>query len=97
MDNQLAFDFSQAAPAIDGLHTWRAARHSALLALAREQSLPLGHQVRVEFENGPPLEGILYLNDEELFHPTRRVPHLHLRIGNATFHAHEISSCIRLD
>ncbi|GAB4176115.1 MAG: hypothetical protein Fur0032_16000 [Terrimicrobiaceae bacterium] len=66
-------------------------------ALAVKQGLPLGCRVRVDFENGPPLEGILFLDEQNLFIPQKRDGHLALRIGTAAFRANEIASCIRLE
>lgn len=98
MPDQLAFDFSEEPPhALQGFDQWRTVRLKALEELAAKQGLPLAHRVRVEFENGPPLEGILSLNEETLFAPVRKDAHLHLRIGTADFHADEIFSCVRLD
>ncbi len=98
MDDQLPIDFSAPPPAesADGISRWRADRRAEIEALAKKQGLPLGHRVCVTFENGPPLEGLLLLNEELLFAPRRPDARLHLRIGTADFHADEIASCIRL-
>lgn len=97
MSDQLAFDFNENGPSSGvGLEAWRANRRQAIETLAEKQGMPLGQRVRVEFENGPPLEGTLLLMEEVLFAPTRKDAHLHLRIGDADFHADEIISCIRL-
>lgn len=100
MPDQLAFEFSddsEPPPQGDGLHAWRNERRRQIEALARKQGLPIGHRVRVDFENGPPLEGLLVLNEELLFAPTGKQPDLHLRIGNADFHADEIAGCTRIE
>lgn len=80
-----------------GLDRWRENRQSAMEALAAREGIPLGHRVRVDFENGPPLEGILYLDKESLFLPTKREPHLMLRVGTSTFEKDDVAAIIRLD
>ncbi len=101
--DQLGFDFDPAASTgteiseSDGLAAWRAARREAMENLARKHGLPLGHRVRVDFACGPPLEGVLLLNEETLFLSDRRNPKLHLRIGTADFHADEIAACVQID
>jgi hypothetical protein len=100
MSDQLDFDFAgpgSGSPVPgSGLVRWRDERRAAMEALAAKQGLPLGQRVRVEFENGPPMEGLLLLDEEALFLPTKRDGHLALRIGTGTFHADEIAACIRL-
>ncbi len=104
MSGQLAFDFTDPAPELPGLAAespglaqWREERRAAMQALANKLGLPLGKKVRVEFENGPPLEGVLHLDEKSLFHPKKRNAQLALRIDSSTFHANEISSCVALD
>jgi hypothetical protein len=100
MPEQLNFEFSdrpESPPSGNALKTWREERRRQIESLAHKQGLPIGHHVRVDFENGPPLEGLLLLNEELLFSPEKSRPNLHLRIGNADFHADEILSCIRTD
>lgn len=100
MDDQLSFDFfewNKSWTMESGLDRWRAERKSALAILAGKRGLPLGNRVRVDFENGPPLEGFLFLDQENLNDPTNRAPRLRLRIGTATFHSDEISCCVRID
>jgi hypothetical protein len=96
MDDQLAFDFGAPA-ASDGLDDWRKERRARLAALADALGLPLGHRVRIEFATGSPLEGLLALDEEQLFVPIRRNAHLVLRIGDATFEARNVASCTTLD
>lgn len=101
--DQLGFNFDSRVSVIadpfqpDALTIWRAARREQMEKLAKKQGLPLGHRVRVEFACGPPLEGLLLLNEETLFVKDRRDPKLHLRIGTADFHADEISACVRIE
>ncbi len=99
--DQLGFNFDSAASSdeekLGGLAAWRAARREAMETLAKKQGLPLGHRVRVDFACGPPLEGILLLNEETLFLTERRNPKLHLRIGTADFHADEIAACVQME
>ncbi|MEI8309901.1 MAG: hypothetical protein WCH98_04005 [Verrucomicrobiota bacterium] len=99
MAGQLAFDFSESpgAESGDAIEAWRAERLTAIESLARKQGLPLGRQVRIDFWNGPSLEGLLVLDEEKLFVDSRRDPSLHLRIGSADFHANEIAACTALD
>jgi len=99
MAGQLAFDFSESPGAVSGagIETWRAERRTAIESLARKQGLPLGRRVRIDFWSGPPLEGLLVLDEEKLFVDPRRDPSLHLRIGPADFHANEIAACTALD
>jgi len=101
MSDQLTFDFLDrdqvSSTGESGLDRWRAERRAAMHALAEKLGLPLEHLVRVDFENGPSLEGFLFLDEEELITPNRRTSHLSVRIGTASFHASEISACIRLD
>lgn len=104
MDEQTAFDFLDSRnpqPRESGLENglihWREKRRAAMEALAARQGLPLGHRVRVEFQNGPPLEGTLLLDQEDLFLLEKRNNRILLRIDSATFHADEITACIRLD
>jgi len=99
MHNQLDFRFDESAQPSGGsaLDRWRAERRAAMEAFAAKQGLPIGCRVRVDFENGPPLEGLLFLDEESLFLPQKRDGHLGLRIGTSTFHSDEIASCIRLD
>ncbi len=88
---QLSFDFADGYAA--AVSEWREAQET----LARKLGLPLGRRVRVEFENGDGLEGLLQLDDQTLFTPDRRTADLLLRIGNASFAAKDIASCMRLD
>lgn len=101
MSDRREFRFEDSPPEFaargSGLDDWRAHRRVEMERFAARQGLPLGHRVRVDFENGPPLEGLLFLDEETLFLPERPEGHLALRIGTATFHANQISSCIRLD
>ena len=96
---QMALDFSGAPGGAsgDGIATWRAERRNAVETLARKQGLPLGRQVRIDFWNGPSLEGLLVLDEEKLFVDPRREARLHLRIGSADFHANEIAACTTLE
>lgn len=103
MPGQLAFDFIDPAPELSGLAAespglanWREDRRAAMQAIANKLGLPLGKKVRVEFENGPPLEGILHIDEESVFLPKKRSGQLALRIDSATFHANEISGCVAL-
>ena len=95
--DQMAFDFSESPGAASGdaIEAWRTERRTAIESLARKQGLPLGRQVRIDFWNGPSLEGLLVLDEEKL--DPRRDPSLHLRIGPADFHANEIAACTTLD
>ncbi|MFA7235049.1 MAG: hypothetical protein WC076_13160 [Terrimicrobiaceae bacterium] len=95
----MAFDFSGSPGAVsgEGIEAWRAERRKLIESLARKQGLPLGRQVRIDFWNGPSLEGLLVLDEEKLFVDPRRDPSLHLRIGAADFHANEIAACTTLD
>jgi len=101
--DQLGFNFDSRSPGgatqlqPDALVAWRAARREAMESRARKQGLPLGQRVRVDFACGPPLEGVLLLNEETLFLSDRRNPKLHLRIGTADFHANEISACLLIE
>lgn len=95
--DQLGFDFTIENSATDELTKWRVQRRAAMEALALREGIPLGHRVRVEFDCGPPLEGVLLLNEEVLFLPERRNPRLHLRIGRADFYANEITACVQID
>jgi hypothetical protein len=98
MSDQLSLDFSgEDKPSAKGLDAWRAGRIEAVKRLAQLQGLPIGHSVRVDFESGPGLNGKLLLDEESLFLPTSKNPRILLRIGNDSFHADEIASCIRLD
>jgi hypothetical protein len=104
MSDQLSFDFTGDAPELPGLATespalakWREERRATMRALAQKLGLPLGKKVRVEFENGPPLEGVLHLDEDTLFLPHKRDTRLPLRIDSAIFHANEISSCVTLE
>jgi hypothetical protein len=98
MPDQLSLDFSsEEKPSDKGLEAWRADRMKAIRQLADLQGLPIGHLVRVDFENGPGLEGRLMLDEEGLFIPSRKNPGIALRIGTHAFHADEIASCVRLD
>ncbi|MEI8342094.1 MAG: hypothetical protein WCH43_11260 [Verrucomicrobiota bacterium] len=98
MSDQLSLDFSGGdQPLAKSLEAWRADRIESVRRLAHLQGLPIGQSVRVDFDNGPSLNGKLLLDEESLFLPTRKNPHIALRIGNATFHADEIVSCARLD
>lgn len=98
MTKQLSFSFPDGSEdsASGGLATWRAHRLDQLRQLARAEGLPLGKMVRVEFASGPPLEGMLVLNDNELIPSVRRDTHLPLRIGPDVFEAADISSCVVL-
>ncbi len=80
----------------DGLDVWRERRREKMRETARRHGLPLGHRVRLEFKDGPFLEGILLL-DESTWHSQRSDHHVVLRIDNSTFHHDEISACVRLD
>lgn len=101
--DQLGFNFDSADSTKgdqckpDALAVWRASRREQMESLARKQGLPLGQRVRVDFACGPPLEGLLLLNEETLFVSTRRNPKLHLRIGTADFQAAEISACVQIE
>ena len=104
MSDQLDFDFSNSATDLpgfsvreSGLANWREERRAAQEALAAKMGLPLGKRVRVEFTNGPDLEGTLLLDQQMLFLPEKRRGQLTLRIDSASFQANEISACIRLD
>lgn len=96
MPGQLPLDFSSSSES-PGIDAWRAARREQMEKLAAKQGLPLGHRVRVDFANGPSLEGILVLNENLLFLRDRADSRLHLRIGTSDFHANEIETCIRID
>ena len=89
--DQLSFDFADGYAG--AVSEWREAQE----ALAVKLGLPLGRRVRVEFENGDGLEGLLVLDDQTLFTPERRAADLRLRIGSASFAAKDIASCMRLD
>lgn len=101
MSDQLQFSFDgpsrEEFTTPGGLDSWREKRRAATEALAAKQGLPLGRKVRVEFENGPSLSGVLFLDESTLFLPEKRNNHLALRIGTATFHADEIASCICIE
>ena len=96
---QMALDFSGTSGGTpgEGVEAWRTERRNALEMLARKQGLPLGRQVRIDFWNGPSLEGLLVLDEEKLFVDPRRDSSLHLRIGHADFHANEIAACTTLE
>jgi hypothetical protein len=94
--DQPEFDFD-AGRESGGLEAWRAAREREMKETARKLGIPLGRRVRVEFPNGPPLEGRIELNEQLLFAPSRFSPTLHLRIGNADFHFNETESITALD
>jgi hypothetical protein len=101
MNEQTCFDFS-ADPEReqghqDGLELWRAEHHARMEKLARRQGLPLGHRVRVELDNGEIMEGLLFLQEEQLFPQDNRAPRLLLRIHSNVFSISEISSCVRLE
>ena len=104
MSDQLDFDFSNSATGQPGFSEsesghaiWREERRAAQEALAAKMGLPLGKRVRVEFANGPELEGTLLIDQEMLFLPEKRRGQLTLRINSASFHANDISACVRLD
>ena len=98
MPDQLFLDFSGGdKPSVKSLEAWRADRIEAVERLAHLQGLPIGHLVQVDFDSGPGLNGKLLLDEESLFLPTSKNPHIALRIGSHTFHADEIVSCARLD
>jgi hypothetical protein len=96
---QMALDFSGTSGGTpgEGVEAWRTERRNALEMLARKQGLPLGRQVRIDFWNGPSLEGLLVLDEEKLFVDPLREARLHLRIGSADFHANEIAACTTLE
>jgi hypothetical protein len=96
MDRQLGFDFNGPGDS-RGFDAWREARRAKLGELARSLGLPFGRRVRVEFSTGSPLEGILLMDEEDLFISSRRDNHLRLRIGQASFEAGEIISCTTLE
>lgn len=104
MSGQLDFDFFPPEPELPGLGAdspglvkWREERRASMRTLALKHGLPLGKTVRVEFENGPPLEGVLHLEEAPLHHSAKREAQITLRIDAATFQSNEIISCLRLD
>ncbi len=76
---------------------WLFDRLRAKKALARKLNLPLGHDVEVWLHGGIRLRGELCLKEELLFVENDRVNELELLIGKATFLAHDIESCVRMD
>lgn len=98
--SQLAFDLD--APVVEaenptGVDIWQEELRRNLEESARFHGLPIGHRVRAEFRGGPALEGKLLLDGVPPAGGCRADSHLALRIGAATFHADELTACIRLD
>ena len=93
---QKEFDFDTPSDA-DSYEMWLNERRERLVALARENGLPLGHQSRVVLNSGIELLGVLRLIDERVPMIPNRNPELELRVDRCTFHAREIVSAVRID
>ena len=91
---QLAFDFADNST--DGLSLWREQRRASIRRLGAELGFPLGEQCEVELHSGVVLRGKLVLEGEDLFLSAKRDSAM-LRVGEKTFGAGEIDSCLRID
>jgi hypothetical protein len=98
MDDQLDLTFENRGQLFaHGLDDWRTERRKNLEELARVQGLPIGRTARIYFHNGPPCEGILLIDDDNLFVPDKRKHDLQLCIGRIRFTASDVASCVAVE
>ncbi len=98
MDDQLDLTFGTSDQLFDsGLDDWRLSRRKAVENLARAQGLPIGKIARIYFFNGPPCEGLLQLDEDEILFPDKRDAKLKLAIGRIRFTSSDIASCIAIE
>ncbi len=81
----------------DAVEAFRRDRQRALDEFARATGLPVGRRAEVALQCGINLRGILLLEDEELFVPTRRAQNARFRINSFRFGFDEIASVVAME